>query len=297
MDVDASILNIANTNIIGGNWWIVLVNEAGNWIGKIFAPSGSNIGNNYASAPGTASQVADSGAITITNEGNGGGSTNTGNITNEQTNQTVQTNNAAIVNNIYLTANTGDNSASRNTGGNNTIKTGDANIQFNLINFLNNNIANANVFLTVVNVFGSWVGDFVAPGATKTVVEENNTPEESAIGGVADLPSSNSQNSSSSPSSSSSNDSSNSNNSNSTNSGGVLSANNALPRFTPFPLGGKVASGVSDQTADDLALANSDSPSSGAAEGSKMRINLAWGFAAIPLYLIMRFARKRLVGA
>ena len=65
------------------------------------------------------------------------------------------------MNNVDLYANTGGNSASRNTGGDNSITTGDATIVANIINFVNTNISgNGRLFVNVVNVFGSWFGDF-----------------------------------------------------------------------------------------------------------------------------------------
>jgi anti-sigma28 factor (negative regulator of flagellin synthesis) len=39
-----------------------------------------------------------------------------------------------------------------------------------MVNFVNNNISgNGKIFVTVVNVFGSWVGDFITPGSSKQV--------------------------------------------------------------------------------------------------------------------------------
>ena len=164
VDIDATVVNIANTNVIGGTWWIVLINEAGNWFGKILgAPSGQD----YFGSEGTQFAVGVDGTVNITNEGNGSGSTNTGTVTADITNTTTQTNTAEITNNIDLSANTGGNSASRNTGGKSEIETGDANIMLNVLNFVNNNFAGGNVVFTVVNVFGTWLGDFVGPGYEK----------------------------------------------------------------------------------------------------------------------------------
>lgn len=163
--IDANLLNIANANLIGGNWWIVLVNEAGNWVGKILgAPENAF----FAGSEGSEFDIDENGFITVTNSKNGSMSTNTGSVTQTTNNDTYQTNNAQIENNLYLSANTGGNSANDNTGGNSDITTGDASIIANLVNFVNNNIVgNGKVFVTVVNVFGSWLGDFVSPGQTK----------------------------------------------------------------------------------------------------------------------------------
>jgi hypothetical protein len=68
---------------------------------------------------------------------------------------------------LNLSANTGNNTADYNTGGASNIQTGNADIIANMINFVNNNIAGGgNLVVTVVNVFGSWAGNFLFPGQT-----------------------------------------------------------------------------------------------------------------------------------
>jgi len=163
-NVEAQVLNIVNTNIAGGVWWLVIVNEAGKWIGKILGSDG----NFYGGSEGLEFSVNDAGEVMVTNSGNGAGSTNTGTVNQTTNNTIVQNNSANVVNNINLSANTGGNSASRNTGGDSEITTGDANIIANIVNFVNNNITGGGLlFVNVINVFGSWFGDFVGPGMTK----------------------------------------------------------------------------------------------------------------------------------
>jgi hypothetical protein len=145
--------------------WLVVVNEAGKWIGKIMgAPEGSN----FAGSDGFQFEVGPNGEIMATNNGNGAGSTNNTSVSSNNNTNTEQNNTAAITNNLNLTANSGDNSASRNTGGNSNISTGDAKVVANLVNFVNNNITGGGkLFVTIVNVFGSWKGDLVTPGHEK----------------------------------------------------------------------------------------------------------------------------------
>ncbi|OGG23647.1 hypothetical protein A3A79_00365 [Candidatus Gottesmanbacteria bacterium RIFCSPLOWO2_01_FULL_43_11b] len=201
--IDAQVVNVANTNIDGGNWWLVLVNEAGNWIGHILGADGS-----YAGSVGTEFEVNEAGEITVTNSGNGSGSTNTGTVNQDTSNTTIQNNTAHVVNNVTLDANTGGNSASKNTGGNSTIETGDANIVANIVNFVNNNIiGGGKLFVTVINVFGSWTGNFLPPGFQKPAAQAANNPE---IGGADVHQGSNSQSNSNSQSSNSSGNSGNS---------------------------------------------------------------------------------------
>jgi len=184
--VNASVLNVANTNIDGGNWFLVLVNEAGQWVGRIL---GGPEGSNMAASEGMLLTVSPDGQITATNAGNGAGSTNTSSSTATNTTQTTQNNTANVSNNMQLSANTGGNDANYNTGGDNTIITGDAKIIANIVNFVNNNITGGGkLFVTVVNVFGSWLGDFVTPGHKKEIAqapapEENLAELLPAIGG------------------------------------------------------------------------------------------------------------------
>lgn len=284
--VDASILNIANNNVIGGDWWIVLVNEAGNWIGKIFAPDGSFVGDYYAVKGGEATEN-DDGSINLSNNKNGSDSKNTASLEQTASSETIQKNNADIVNNISLSANTGNNSASKNTGGDNEIDTGDVNIQFNLINFVNNNFAGGNVYLTIVNVFGSWLGDFVTPGQANA---EDNVEEsaEPSIGGVPD--NSNNNNSSDNNNNSSNSNDDNNDSSNTSNTESVLSANISNTNGNlGLSLQNKLASGVADEK---LALADT-SVNSITTEDEKRKINLAWALLLIPAFVVLRIVRRR----
>lgn len=198
-DVEVQVINIANNNIDGGDMWLVIVNEAGKWLGRIVgAPEGSYL----AGSDGFEFVVGADGEITVVNAGNGSNSTNAASANTVVNNTTTQKNTANIVNNLDLSANTGGNSASSNTGGDSSIETGNAEIIANIVNFVNNNITGSgNLFVTVVNVFGSWIGDFVGPGYEKTVVvaEADGDEQPAAIGGAVDVGSSNTGGSSNPP--------------------------------------------------------------------------------------------------
>jgi hypothetical protein len=172
-DVTANVLNIANSNITGGNWWLVIVNEGGRWIGKIM---GSPDGANMAGSEGTEFEVDPiTGAVTAKNNSNGADSENNANTSTTNNNTTNQTNTANINNELNLSANTGGNKANYNTGGDSNIVTGDAKIVANIVNFVNNNITGGGkLVVTVINVFGSWLGDFVAPGQQQRSHATNN---------------------------------------------------------------------------------------------------------------------------
>jgi len=287
VDVNVNVTNIANNNIIGENVWIVLVNEAGNWVGKIIGDAGSTITDFFALSSGLNGEENGLGGIDVNNTGNGTGSTNTADIDSTDQTEISQNNNAKIENNIVLDANTGNNSASRNTGGDNEIVTGDANVMLNVVNFVNNNVIGGKVFLTVVNVFGNWWGDFLAPGATKEAQADEETSSEEddttkgGIGGVADTSSSGNSNSSNSSSSSSSSSDSGSS---SSNTGIVLAASN----YTPSPVSTK----GSKEAEDKLASADIAGGATIGDESSGLRINLAWLVLLLPTYLIARLVAR-----
>lgn len=165
---ETQIVNVVNNNLTGGSWWLVLVNQAGEWIGKILgAPEGAN----FAAAEGMELAAAEDGEITVADNGS-------------QAVTTTQINEARIVNNLTLSADSGHNETSKNTGGDSTIRTGNARIVASLLNFVNNNISSqSKILVTVVNVFGRWVGNFRPPGSEKEVdppppeePDDNNQP-------------------------------------------------------------------------------------------------------------------------
>lgn len=281
--IEANVLNIVNSNIVGGNMWLVLINQAGNWIGKII---GAPQGQNFAGSDGTQFAVDENGFITATNNGNGANSDNNASVSQENNNTTVQNNKANIVNNLYLDANTGGNNANDNTGGNAKIKTGDAQVIANLVNFVNNNIAgNGKLFVTVVNVFGSWMGDFVAPGQEK----QNNTQNQQANG--------NGQNNTGSPGTDSQN---NDNNDENNNTGSSTVTNNSSSKKSNSS--SSHSSSDTDQEIDTngngtVTLTTTGNGGSVLAANATatpkvLKINLAWLVLSLPLIALGILGKK-----
>lgn len=164
-NVEARTVNVTNSNIEGGNLWLVIINEAGRWVGQIM---GASENSKVAGSEGMKIVVDEKGNVSVQNSDNGASTDNNSEEVNENTTQTEQENNAKIVNNINLEANTGNNKANDNTGGNSKITTGDANIIANIINFVNNNVrSDGRILVTIINVFGDWVGNFLPPGIQK----------------------------------------------------------------------------------------------------------------------------------
>ncbi len=169
--VQSNTLNIANSNITGGNYWLVLINVAGKWFGKIM---GGPEGSQFAGSEGVMFEIGEEDELNVSigaqNDNNAADSTNTANSTTDNTDNTTQNNDATINNRLDLSANTGRNDASFNSGGDTTIKTGDARIIANLVNFVNNNISGTGrLVVVVINVFDRWLGNFYGPGQMKNV--------------------------------------------------------------------------------------------------------------------------------
>ena len=165
--VDTKTVNVVNNNLAGGSWWIVLINQAGEWIGKIL---GASEGANFAGAEGVEFKEDEDGEITVSHNESGPST-----ATTEQ----VQTNEAQIVNNLELSANSGQNQANKNTGGDSVIRTGNARVVASLLNFVNNNISSqSKILITVINVFGRWIGNFLPPGSEKEIVPPPDNPSD-----------------------------------------------------------------------------------------------------------------------
>ena len=169
INVNAEVINVVNTNVLDNSaepLWLILVNNMGTWTGQIV---GSLTGQNYAGSGFTFSQDP-TGELTASNTGNGAGSNNAVGIANTNTNNFSVNNDANVINNININANTGGNKANDNTGGNSSIKTGNINVAASVINFINTNLIGRNIMLGIINVFGSWTGNAIPPGHEKLAV-------------------------------------------------------------------------------------------------------------------------------
>ncbi len=295
-NVDVNVLNIANSNINSDQtWWLVIVNEAGNWIGRILgAPEGSNM----AGSQGTEFIVDADGNIVAQNSNNDEDSTNTASVSQTNNNTTEQTNTAQINNTLNLSANTGGNRANDNRG-NTTITTGDANIVVNLVNFVNNNIVGTGkLVVTYINVFGDggWIGDFITPGHKKedktpnTAEKPQDTNTAANIGGY--------QNNSGTGGNNSHNDTSTQNNEvTNIKVASVSNNNDATNRFTYIPQNneGSILSGISDVQTKVAGAVKGSTVQDIVADSEKLTINLAWLLVILPLALIARKVTKRFV--
>jgi hypothetical protein len=159
VQAESSVANVANLNITGASWWIVIVNKFGSWNGTVNGtPQGSQMQNNEEA---TILTPQNSG-IELTNSSTGPLSDNSVIVDVDYSTDIENVNKAEIVNDFTIDAITGENKASLNTG-HGYIDTGDVRAATNTVNFANSNISVGNFLVSVVNVFGNWSGDLIFP--------------------------------------------------------------------------------------------------------------------------------------
>lgn len=141
-DSNINAVNVVNTNIVRNNWFFLMINNMGSWVGQVL---------NWNGEAGQYDNVYSFDFGTI----DGGGSGMPGGIVN-----VFSKNTAYVENNAAAIADTGGNSISGESG-DASIKTGNATAWANIFNFINTNIVGNNWMLGIVNVMGEWSGDVV----------------------------------------------------------------------------------------------------------------------------------------
>lgn len=138
----ASIDNQLNTNVIGSDNWLTLINQ--------FSNSDNDIDLSKIVLPSDLQQVLKTHEYT-----------DDGVINKELYNKlskVIIDNSAVVTNTVSLQAKTGDNKVQEGV-----IKTGTAEAKLNLSNIVNTNIIGDSTFFGVINLFGSQSGDIVLP--------------------------------------------------------------------------------------------------------------------------------------
>ena len=175
----ATVNNVYNNNILNAKWYLGIVNFLQGWSGKTYSQpdhvlmSRDDMGFTLMSMSGVATeQLEGLAAENSPDETNIEGNEDVTVIDNSTTTSTGAAdvllldvdndNEAKLVNDISVTANTGYNDI---TAGDNIkdshLKTGTAKALANIINFVNTNLINADVYVGVVNIFGKWTGNLL----------------------------------------------------------------------------------------------------------------------------------------
>lgn len=131
-----NVVNLINTNIIRNNWFFLLINNMGFWIGDIFNWNEKNNSYQYAFSYDfqSSGECEIPGSLSINNQ-----------------------NSAAIKNSVSSSANSGNNSID----GNGKINTGNAYALSNIFNFINSNFIGDNWMFGIVNIMGTWKGNLI----------------------------------------------------------------------------------------------------------------------------------------
>lgn len=153
-----NIVNQVNTNLINEQWLNATVNIFGNWVGYVLGLDEQAEYNetNYQvmiSLSRAGDPLPSSGSfLSITNS-----------------------NNASVVNEVDINANTGGNTAE---GGRNvSITTGNIAALTNIFNIINTNIVGGQWILALVNVFGNWTGDLAFGRPDLILTERVEAPD------------------------------------------------------------------------------------------------------------------------
>ena len=160
--------NFVNFNLLGGVYYMLLVNNFGNWDGQFLGwgslSAATPVWGQMLFMPYFNLQIDENGVLVAAD----------------------QTNNAQLNNQITASANTGGNLID----GNGQIITGNAYSAVNLINFVNTNVVNSVGFFGIINIFGSLTGNiggesfFAASQSTEaTESTENGDQEEVRVAG------------------------------------------------------------------------------------------------------------------
>ena len=144
-DTNITLLNLTGKQVVGKNALLVFVNVMGTWVGVIVnAPAGT------------------------TSAALGGG------ITENSTFDIDAVTDQAIVNDINLTASSGDATVANNTKAGDATS-GDAYAAVNILNLNNSQFALSDWFgILFINVFGSWHGSFGVNTAAGTIPSSSN---------------------------------------------------------------------------------------------------------------------------
>jgi hypothetical protein len=139
-DATTNILNLLNSNLVGGASMNVLLNIEGSWSGSIIGLP-----------PGVEWKKTDHG-IALSFDSIEGSDDATDSPDTDVSNGAT----TGIGNSIDVSAASGDNHAS---GADGSVESGDAYAAANVINVANTNMIGRNMFWAIINIFGDWSGD------------------------------------------------------------------------------------------------------------------------------------------
>lgn len=148
-------LSLVNTNVKRNNWFLLIINNLGSWLGRIFGWTAPDAAEEPDEENSTIFQLGlDSQGGTEDQNLEGGPEVESPQIVIQNQNE------AYVENEINVFASSGQNQASGN-GGDAEVKTGIARALANLVDFINLNILGSRWFLGLVNILGDWQGNMI----------------------------------------------------------------------------------------------------------------------------------------
>ncbi|MDQ1284287.1 MAG: hypothetical protein QG620_635 [Patescibacteria group bacterium] len=159
---EADARTIVNTNIVKNNWFFLMINDMGDWVGRVIGwnddpEEHETFEYDFSEEEG---RNPESLILSIRNQ-----------------------NVARVKNTVEASANTGNNSIVANSAdsseaSNASVKTGDAFARAGVFNLINTNIVGDNWFFAIVNNFGFWRGNAVFASPDDGMGGEEIFPEE-----------------------------------------------------------------------------------------------------------------------
>ena len=160
--------NVVNTNIVGEDFWQVIINQ--------FEDSQESL--DLSTIEGIENLDADFISVLAANLNTGSESTNLALASLLCLFAVYNDNTATLINNLDLLASSGENQITGNDG---TIQTGDAEALLNLFNMVNTNLIGSDWFFGIINLFGELEGDIILPYELAFLGEENGEGTSSTV--------------------------------------------------------------------------------------------------------------------
>jgi uncharacterized repeat protein (TIGR01451 family) len=143
------VLNLANIDVLGTNWFHLVINNLGSFDGQIL---------NWTN-PGSIQDLPDDNIIVFDIS-----SDTLNSFEKDDSDATqvaiIEDNQAEVTNDVQVSANTGSNQI-KDADGDATIKTGNSKSAANLFNMVNVNLIRSNWFWGIINIFGNWSGNII----------------------------------------------------------------------------------------------------------------------------------------
>lgn len=179
----ANVMDIANTTLINAKWFLGIVNVLGSWNGQVYslpdqvAMGETPFGMTFLASPNNSVETAENLSKALSG------------LEAESDSATVTENEnvAAVNNNVRLVADTGSNKLRGREVEDSEIFTGSAKALANILTFANTNLVNAELYVGLVNVFGTWNGNIVFGHPDLSISQTGPSVIPSVVGSKADF--------------------------------------------------------------------------------------------------------------